>query len=517
VLRGDPDPATALGRHPLAGPAPPAAAPPPADPRPVCNLPPAIADFTGRTVELHTAQAAAGPGAHPDAPAILAVVGMGGVGKTTLARQVAGNLAAAYPDGQLFVDLRGTDDEPVSGPQALARLLGLLGVPAGQVPPEPDNQIDQFRTLVTHRRILLLLDNARDEQQVRPLLATGTRCVTIVTSRSMLTGLDAVRRIVLDRMPLPEATAMFRRVCARLPARHPDPVKLRDAVELCDRLPLAIRIAAARMAARPAWGIEELLDRLRDGDRLAELATGDRSIDSVFDLSYRYLPPADQELFDRLALLPTTRFDPAAAAAVLGTGDPAATRRRLERLVDLNLLQALPHSRYQRHDLLHLYALRHLREQHRSLAEAVRPVLAWYLGRTRHATALCSPTAEVLPPPPDEPATPNPFASAEQAQAWLDAEHHNLGAAVSQAISYDLPEYAWRLADLLRPYYHRRRHITDWLSVTRAALQAAVARDDIPAQAAMHLSLGLAYTCTGRHEQAVQHHQHAARLGRQAG
>jgi len=255
--------------------------------------------------------------------------------------------------------------------------------------------------------------------------------------------------------------------------------------------------------------------RLRDGDRLAELATGDRSIDAVFDLSYRYLPPADRELFDQLALLPTTEFDPAAAAATLGGGDEAAARRRMERLVDLSLLQALPGGRYQRHDLLHLYALQHLRGRHRSLAEAARPVLDWYLSRTRHATALCARPAAVLPAP-DAAVSPNPFTRTEQARAWLDAEHHNLAAAVTQALSHDLPEYAWRLADLLRSYYHRRRHMTDWLSVTQAALQAAVTRHDVAAQAAMHLSLGLAHKCIGRHDQAIRHYRQAARLSRQA-
>src|SRR5262249_61859759 len=151
------------------------------------------------------------------------------------------------------------------------------------------------------------------------------------------------------------------------------------------------------------------------------------------------LPPrAARGLFARPALRPTPEFAPAGAAAALGDGDAAAPRRRLERLVDLSLLQALPGGRYQRHDLLHLYALEHLRGRHRSLAEAARPVLDWYLSRTRHATALCARPSAVLPAP-DAAVPPNPFTGTEQARAWLDAEHRNLAAAVTQALSHDLP------------------------------------------------------------------------------
>jgi DNA-binding SARP family transcriptional activator len=248
------------------------AGPQPAVPR---ELPRDIASFTGRAAELEFLYGAAGAG--DPAPVIAAIDGMAGVGKTTLAVHAAHLLAHRYADGQLFVDLRGftRGGSPMDPADALDQMLRSLGVPGERIPHDPDARAALYRTLLAGRRVLILLDNVAEEAQVRPLLPGAPGCLTLITSRRRLAGLDDVRPLTLDVLPRQDAVALFARTAGEQRVSGEPPVLLGEIVELCGRLPLAIRIAAARLRVRPGWSPAHLADRMRDHQhRLGELEVG---------------------------------------------------------------------------------------------------------------------------------------------------------------------------------------------------------------------------------------------------
>jgi DNA-binding SARP family transcriptional activator len=309
--------------------------------------------FTGRSTELAQLDRP-----HDDADVVITVIdGMAGVGKTALAVEAAHRIAARYRDGQLYLDLRGytEDAEPLEPAEALDHLLRGLGVPPAQIPAGADGRAGLYRTRLAGRRMLILLDNAASESQVASLMPGAPGCFVIATSRHQLAGLDHARRLSLDTLARSDAVTLFVR-CAGVGERFCSPELLAELVELCGGLPLAIRIAAARLKSHPTWTLTHLVERLRDRKhRLAELAAGQRSVAASFDLSYRRLNPEQQNAYQLLGQHPGPDIDEHATAALLDS-TPISATRILGQLMDANLLLEPAAGRYRFHDLTRAHA-----------------------------------------------------------------------------------------------------------------------------------------------------------------
>ncbi|MFE0462276.1 BTAD domain-containing putative transcriptional regulator [Kitasatospora sp. NPDC058965] len=504
ILAGDPALLTTGSAGPAAAPAP-AAAVKPVDVVPR-QLPPRIEHFTGRRTAL-----AALAGLLDAAAPVVALVGTAGVGKTALAVRWAGEVAERFPDGSLYVNLRGFD--PASGPgvepaQVLRGFLRALGLAPGEIPSELDDLVGLFRSLTADRRLLVVLDNARDAEQVRPLLCGAAGCLTIVTSRDRLTGLvavDGARTVPLDLLPAPEAVALLaRRLGADQAAAAPEAVA--ELAELCARLPLALNIAAARIATVPHLELTGLVALLRSDERLAELEAGDpsASVRAVFSWSYRQLSPAARRVFRLLGLQAGPDISAAAAASLVAL-PLRETRALLAELVGAHLLAEQTAGRYAFHDLLRVYAVEqaHAAEGEgagaggadgdRDGAGADEPgraglrVLDHYLHTARAAGLLLFPNQMPIDTDPVTPGTvPEEPADSEAAMAWFAAEKEVLTAAVSAAAGAGHDAHAWRLAWTLVPYFGLRALHHDLLAAERTALAAAERAGDAAAQGRTH-------------------------------
>lgn len=329
----------------------------------IAQLPADTADFTGRdrlVGQLCHALAAGAERAKTAgrAPVIAAVAGQGGVGKTTLAVHVAHAVRDAYPDGQLYVDLGGASRHPAEPAAVLREFLQALGLPEVAIPEGVAERSALYRSRLADRRVLVLLDNARDLAQIRALLPGGAGCGVLVTGRAKLTGLPADRRVDLEVLEEDEALALFTGIVGaeRVDA---EPAAARDAIRRCGYLPLAVRIVAARLAARPHWTIASLVARLSDERRrLSELCLGTLGVAATFQLGYDQLDEDQARVFRLLALPSTTAISVEASAALLGL-DPYRTEDLAESLVDLGLLDSPAPGRYRYHDLLWLFARQH--------------------------------------------------------------------------------------------------------------------------------------------------------------
>lgn len=430
-----------------AAPPPPAApavlvARPPASPPVRNNLPRDTRDFTGRTRELTLLrEGLAGAGGYALPLAVLH--GMPGIGKTALAVHAAHRLADAYPDGQLYVDLHGfSGRRPVDPVEALALLLHAAG--AGDALPDTlDERAAEWREWTARNRVLVVLDNARDAAQVRPLLPGSAGCMAIVTSRNRLSSLDGASSLLVDALPAQEAAALFTRVAGTArTSRDPDALKL--LVDACGRHPLATTLLAGRFRHREIWDLRHLLERLaQSSDPLDEL--GEEVFISAFRFSYAELTPGTRRLLRLLALHPGPDMTAAAAAALSGNGTglgpgggAGSVRRSVEELLDCHLLAEPALGRYQLHDLTRAFALRMSTadEPESARGEAVGRLLGYYLTSAHRAHRLTHPRRRAL-----EPEHPSVYAAEfgddGEATAWLNAERANLLAAARTAAAED--------------------------------------------------------------------------------
>jgi DNA-binding SARP family transcriptional activator/tetratricopeptide (TPR) repeat protein len=529
-------------------PAPAASAPAPApEPR---QLPADVATFVGREAELAELDGLLLSGAPPP---VAVVTGSAGMGKTALALRWAHRNVGRFPDGQLYVNLRGHSTDPaLTAAEALAALLGGLGTAPESVPLAEGEQAGLYRSLLAGRRLLVLLDNAASPAQVRPLLPGSATCTVIVTSRNDLRGLTALgdaRRLTLDVLPEPDALALLDRVLGggRVGA---EPAAAAELVALSARLPLALRIAAAQLTGRHHGTFAGYAAELRAGNRLAALAVlGDdqAAIRAAFELSYAALPMPARRLFRLLGLVPGPDVTAAAAAALAGAGLADATGW-LDQLTSAHLVDQHEPGRFSFHDLLRLYALelarahdpepdrrdalRRLIDGHYLVTvDAAARLLYPHVLRLPDAPVGAPPPPASLPPPasrpppasPAPPATPGvperaaEFVAASAASDWLDRELPNLLAAILAAAEQELPRSAWLLADSLRGYFWLRCEPLGWLAVARCALAAADSAGDRPAQAAAYLSLGALDSRQDRPRQAIDGYTHALRLARETG
>jgi tetratricopeptide (TPR) repeat protein/transcriptional regulator with XRE-family HTH domain len=489
------------------------------------QLPADIPGFVGRTDQLNRLSTLLGGGNRPAAVVISAIAGMAGIGKTTLAVHWARRVADRFPDGQLYVNLRGFDPAgPVATPAGVVRsFLEALGVPAQRVPAGLDAQAALYRSLLAERRMLVLLDNARDADQVRPLLPGAPGCLVLVTSRHQLTGLVAGAGAVplpLDLLSPDEARDLLgQRVGVdRVTA---EPAAVDEIINRCARLPLALAIVAARAAAQPGLPLAALGTELAHShDRLDSLATGDPGTDvrSVFSWSYQQLSGPAARLFRLLGVHPGPDLSTSAAASLAGI-PPARVRRLLAELERAHLVSERVRDRYTLHDLLRAYAAEMAAsgEPHADRQAAVRRLLDHYLRSADRADAVRRPARDVIELiAPMAGVTVDEVASMGAATEWLTTEYQVLMAAVPLAVDAGLDRHAWQLVRSMSMFINRR-DARDAVGVHQVALQAAGRLGDPAAQAHSHLLLGQAYTLRGEPDRARANLEHALEVYRRLG
>ncbi|MFK4087931.1 BTAD domain-containing putative transcriptional regulator [Kribbella sp. NPDC020789] len=448
------------------------------------ELPYAGAAFVGREAELGQLTSALG-NTGTTAPPIVAIDGMGGAGKTALAVHAARRLAGRYPDGLLFADLHGHTPgrRPRDVKSALDHLLAGAGVGVTAIPPGLEEAQALWRTTVAGRRLLIVLDNARDSAAVAPLLPGSPTCAVLITSRSQLTGLDVRERLHLGLLSTADANALLAQLIGTDRATE-DVASSNGLIERCDHLPLALRIAGARLRHRPSWTVAHINERLdRLGRRLSELTADGLGVSATFELSYQQLPSAQQEFFRLLSLLPGRDIDQYGAAALTGH-DPLDVSDLAESLVDANLLLQPAPGRYEFHDLLREYATQQaLAATTPAVRAAARDrLLEYYLQACFH------PFADQEGPRYFEPAPRRTYAvphleNLSQAKAWADAEADNLAAAVEYSAVTDDHGRTWQLALAAVGYLERRGKIQQQERVFGLALAAAAALSDPEAEA----------------------------------
>ncbi len=516
ILRQDP----ALD---LSGPAieMPAAALVPAIP---AQLPLAVPEFAGRAAELASLDALLPETAAATRPAtvvISAVSGTAGVGKTALAVHWAHRVAHRFPDGQLYVNLRGFDPNgaPLDPAEAVRGFLDALGVPAQRIPTGLPAQTALYRSLLAGKRVLVLLDNARGVEQVRPLLPGAPGCLVVVTSRDQLTGLvatEGARPLTLDLLSTAEARELIacRLGCERLTA-EPDAVD--DIVARCARLPLALAVAAARAATRPGFPLAVLAAELRDATGVLDvLRGGDGATDvrAVFALSYQALSPDAARLFRLLALDPGPDISTPAAASLAGVA-PDGLRAPLAELTRAHLLTEHAPGRYTFHDLLRAYAAEqvgHL-DPASDRNAAMHRMLDHYLYTAHAAARLLDPYLEPISLAPRQPGvTVSAPATAGDAFRWFNAEHPAVLAAIHLAADAGFDTHTWQLAWTMTTYYVRRGCWHDQTLAQTAGLDAARRLNCREAEAHALYGLALGYARSGRLHDAQPRFERALEL-----
>ena len=477
------------------------------------QLPAAPEHFIGRDIELDQLAAFA-QGSDPASSTVVisAIDGMAGIGKTALAVHTAHRLAEKFPDGQLFLDLRGYTQghPPRTAEEALSWLLGALGVPPQSIPADGEQAAALYRQRLSATRTLIVLDNAASEAQVRPLLPGSGSCLVLVTSRRRLKGLDDAHSLSLDLLPPPDAVALLRAVAGpgRIPADDPLAGKI---ARLCGYLPLALRISGALLRHRPAWSLEHLAELLRDQrQRVSVLSDGDRELAGVFDLSYANLQAPHQRLWRSLGLVPGPDLDAYAAAALVQV-EPAAATGLLENLVDHNLLNAYAPGRYRLHDLLRAHARALATDPEFEREAALDRLLHYYAHTAQSASILI---ARYPRPQPDGPAPAHRPTLTEQdaARTWLRTERPDVEAAYAHACTYGLDGHAIALAAGLANILRTDGPFTRAREIHQTAAEMAERLSHPAAHANALIDLGLVRQLTGNYPEADDAYNQALEL-----
>ena len=463
-------------------------------PSPVpAQLPPRTAGFVGRQGEISRIRN------HVGNHRPVVIDGMAGVGKTALAVHVAHQLAAEYPDGQLYADLSGFSAgvEPAKPGDVLANLLRAFDV---EVPDDEVERSAAFRTALAGRRVLLVLDNARDVSQIEPLLPGSGECAVIITSRQRLIDLVDARPVSLDSLTAQEAVELFT-ADADVSITDGDVTVVDEIAEFCGRLPLALRIAASRLRHRPSWRVGDLYRRLVDTQsRLAALGTADRGgVTATFDLSYFYLSPHDRRLFRLLSVTPAASFDKRVAATLSDTTVPEA-EDALERLVDAHLVVPDEQGLYRLHDLLRDYAAVHVDEQERS--RAWHRLVVYYVSWSRVASRLIHHDFDPSVTTGDPAKGPTDAAEARQ---WFQRELHTVVHMVSHEVAR--ANHA-TVADLCAPAVTYLLHAASpslHRQLAEYGAHACVALADVNRTAKFENHIGLAYQELGLLDRSLKH------------
>lgn len=487
------------------------------------ELPPDVYAFTDRVEQLAAMDLllASVEEAPPTAVVVIsAVSGTAGVGKTAFATHWAHRVSGRFPDGQLYLNLHGYGPErPVSPSEALATMLRSLGVPNADMPFELDERSARFRSIAAGRRLLIVLDNARSAEQVRPLLPGTSSCLVLVTSRDALPGLvsrDGARRVNLDLLPHEQALALLRMlVGSRVDA---DPESADDLVRHCARLPLALRIAADLAATYPEASLAELVSDLTDEQgRLDLLDAGDdpyTAVRAVLSWSYRNLEAAEARAFRLLGLHPGRDFEPISTAILIDT-TPVQARRLLSALVRAHLLERTRTGRYQMHDLLRVYAadLASQEESDAARKAALRRLFDHFLRTASLAMDILLPHEQDRRPTiPDSGESPANLVDDDQAMRWLEAERTTFLAVAAQTADTSWAAYASSLSTTLFRYFDVLGHFDEAVTLHTFAVAAGQQQNDPSAIGlAMH-HLGTVYQRLGRYLDARDHLERAVAM-----
>jgi DNA-binding SARP family transcriptional activator len=482
---------------------------PPRLPAPT-RLPAQPAFFVGRDADLRQLEAQL-VRTDARAPRRVLITGVGGVGKTALALWWSHQVGDRFPDGRIMVDLRGYDADraPLQVHEAVTQVLAALRVPPREIPPDEDAALGLYYDIMYRRSVLLVLDNAHSSTQVRPLLPPGTGCFALVTSRDRLTGLvahDGAYTMNLSTLDPAAAGRLIGEVAGRaFPASD-----VAELARLCGNLPLALRIAGARLAVDRRLSPVGLADDLADEDLRISGLTVDRDdlgVRVTFAASYRRLPPTVARAFRRIGGAPCDELTPASVAALLDV-PPADVRGPIDELVEAGLLQVIGVDRYSAHDLLRLYARERATAEDTpdDLDAAHARLVGRYLDAADRSDRVLRPMRN-RPPctishPPAHPVT---FADQDAAMAWLDAEYGNLAAITAYAARRGWHEATWQLAECLHGYHYRSSRFTDWLVMLDLGLQAAVALGDRYAEGRMHGGFGIVLSELQRYDDAIEH------------
>ncbi|MFF4416256.1 BTAD domain-containing putative transcriptional regulator [Streptosporangium sp. NPDC001559] len=499
------------GRTSISVPAPDGMGQPPRSPVPR-QLPADTARFTGRVEQLQRLDALLSEERHATV-VISAIAGTAGVGKTALATHWAHRVAAEFPDGQLYVNLHGHSRGRVTAPSdALGHLLQGLGVPGDEVPRDTDQRTMLYRSLLTDKRVLILLDNAATADQVRPLLPGSSPSIIVITSRDQLRGLFVTHdthSIVLDVLSPTEASDLLASLLRAEQPQHATS-SFAELARLCGYLPLALRLAAAQLVGCPASRVKDFVARLSQGNRLSVLDLEEDphiGIRTAFSLSYQALPLSEQRLFRLLGIGfgPDVSLHSATALGGLSLQDTEAS---LDRLTAAHLIQPSG-DRWQMHDLLRVYATeRACSEESETELDAARTrLLNWYLHTAGAAADRIDPDRIPISVTADPPHFPGPvFETLEQAQSWLESERSTLVETVRQSAAGKWPTHSWQLACTLWQFFAYRNYVDDWFDTHGNALEAVRELNDLTAEAYLLETLGHAHRRTGNYRKAIDHY-----------
>jgi tetratricopeptide (TPR) repeat protein len=494
------------------------------------QLPADVADFTGREAALAQVRGLLDRGryeAGATAVVISAIAGKAGVGKTALAVHLAHQLGDRYPD-QLYVNLRGAEAQRLDPADVLAEFLRTLGMDSAAIPERLEDRSRRYRERLAGRRALVVLDNAATEAQVRPLLPGSPTCAVLITSRAPLAGLEAAQHLTLDLLEPDQALELLAKVAGRDRVLA-EPEAATTIVRLCGQLPLAVRIAGAKLATRHHWRLSRLAARLEDERlRLGELEAGDLEVRASFALSYQGRDDAERQTFRLLGILTAPDFPSWVAAAITGRA-LADAEEQVERLVQAQLLEvvgedAVGQLRYRFHDLLRIYARERLWDDDPPAARkaAVERVLDGYLGLVEQAATLQFPQS-----PPDVAQAPaRRWAVRDRAvlepvqhdpMGWFAVERPSLVAMVEVGAEAQAWELTWRLADKLPGFFRVRNHWEDWQHTHELALAAARNTGDRRGEAWILRNLANAYRDQNRYHDAIDRFTQSLAIFRELG
>ncbi|MFD9002123.1 BTAD domain-containing putative transcriptional regulator [Streptomyces sp. NPDC059582] len=487
------------------------------------QLPPLAVGFVGRDEVVGRIETMLPPAPDRTGVPVVVLSGPPGVGKTALAVWLGSRVRSAFPDGQLYVNLRGYEQggaqTPLPPDQVLSQFLRSLGVPADQIPVDPVEQANLYRSKLTGKSVLVVLDNASSVEQVLPLIPGDAGCSVLITSRRQLRSLAVTHGAQVIRVGTLSAqesaelvTGMMRQAAVAI-----EPDVVREVAALCSYLPLALRIAAANLIGAPGGQTEDYLESLRRGNRLAALSVdGDTSaVSTAIALSYDALTPHDRAVFRLAGLFPGSDFTPA-AVSVLADISEAQARTGLSRLETASLLQQPAPGRYQFHDLLREYAQGCALAEHsaRERAEALERLGQWYLaGACAAADVLYSEFVRLAQPERPKATFDAPqFPNESHAMAWLLAERRNLMACVRHFGTHGPHQMSWHLADALRGFFWTGKYRTEWRETTSIGLSAAESLHEERGIAAMHRSLANLHNTLGDYERAIAHQEKSLAL-----
>ena len=460
------------------------------------ELPPGATRFAGRQDDFDALLAAVPdrPVAGLGSPVVLGVFGAGGMGKTVLATQLAHAVASRYPDGQVFVELRGASAEPTVAGEVLRRVLQAFGVAAADIPEDLGARQALYRSVLADRRVLIYLDDAGDEAQVRALMPAATGCLVLVTARPSLYGIGLTAWRDLDALSEPAALALLQAISGATDRLDAEPEATTEVMRLCGYLPLALSIAAARLRTRPRWTVADLASRLSDERRrLDELHIGNQDVRASIRVSYTDLDPVAGRLFRLLSVIGHTSFGPGVAGALLGGFDHwRAAEVALERLADVKLVEITGARRYVLHDLVRIFAQEQLEAEEPSEGrrEALLRALRYYRERTEEQWR------DLADPSADE-------SRRSDAEGWFARSRPAIVAAVRRAVDAGEPALACEIATAATPYLESRAYSADLATMSTAAVEAARSTGDRPVLARALRNLGQSERHRARHDEAL--------------